>query len=193
MGLMYPFPISKEESDFVIIDDENSTTTIKSYGLPYLFWIYGLAALTVFSFMILGVWGTLMTLLYSADSINNALALSFLLFCGSLPVMLFIFFFYQKVITADHVSKKLHVIHKVAGLSFKRSIVQYTQNINLEIKHFLDSPNVARIQGDEQMRGFKNKGYFLLEAIPEDGSKVILIDRSSSKADLAKIKKLLES
>ena len=54
----------------------------------------------------------------------------------------------------------------------------------------MDSPNVAKMQQDPTMKGFENKGYFQLFARNEVG-KLVLIDRSSRKADLKKMVELL--
>jgi hypothetical protein len=50
MGLMYVFPVSEEETDFVKLElsptGKGSKITLKSYGLPYIFWGYALGAMT---------------------------------------------------------------------------------------------------------------------------------------------------
>lgn len=50
----------------------------------------------------------------------------------------------------------------------------------------MDSPNMARIKNIEGERAFQNKGYFILRM-----DEKFVVDRSSSKADLNKIKNLL--
>lgn len=189
MGLLYPLPISTDESDFVYHNSDEQVVILKSYGLPYIFWIYGLAAFIVYVFMMLGVSSTLQALLESTDQINKALAISFLVFVILLPITILGFFFYQKIIIADHKQMYLRIFHKAFGVAYKSQAVHFPKAFNLEINHHLDSPNMARLQKGEDMRGFKNKGYFLLEAV--SGEQRILIDRSSSKADLNKIKALL--
>lgn len=190
MGLLYPFPISEEEKEFAILDNKNQTVTLKSYGLPYLFWIYGVAAFSVIFFMLLGVWSTVETLLYSDDRINQILAYSFLSFVAALFVAVFAFFFYQKVLIRDFKNASFSILHKVAGITFKKIHFSWSPETYFEISHFLDSPNYARLQEGEEMRGFKNKGYFKLEI--KNHKKTYFLDRSSNKADLNKIKVLLE-
>ncbi len=53
MGLMYVFPVSEEEADFVIKKDD--MLILKTYGLPYIFWIYALCSVTVVFFMFLAI------------------------------------------------------------------------------------------------------------------------------------------
>lgn len=189
MGLLYPLPISTDEKDFVHFDENHKTITLKSYGLPYVFWFYALASFIVYSLMMFGVSSTLQALLNSTDQIDQTLALSFLVFTISLPIIILAFFFYQKVVIADHAQNKMYIIHKAFGLTYKKKVILFNKQIELQINHYLDSPNMARIQQGEDMRGFKNKGYFLLEAI--EGKEKFLVDRSSSKTDLKKIMKLL--
>ena len=187
MGLLYPLPISTEESDFVSI--EENQVTLKSYGLPYIFWLYGLAALVVYAAMMLGISSTLNTLLDSQDSINQILAMSFIVFSITLPVIVIGFFFYQKIISIQYSQKTLKVTHKVFGIRLKTQTLKFEEQPQIDIYHYLDSPNMARIQHGKEMRGFQNKGYFILEA--QAGSQKIVLDRSSSKSDLNKVKNLL--
>lgn len=187
MGLLYPLPISTEESDFVTINDNQ--VILKSYGLPYIFWLYGLAALVVYVAMMLGISSTINTLVSSEDIVNQVLAISFIVFSISLPITVIGFFFYQKVISINYSDQCLKVTHKIFGLSLKTKTLKFNKEPVLDIHHYLDSPNMARIQHGNEMRGFKNKGYFILEA--QDESNKVLIDRSSSKTDLKKIKELL--
>ena len=189
MGLLYPLPISTDENDFVIT--EESKITLKSYGLPYIFWLYALAAFAVYIGMMLGVWSTMQALINSPDSINQVLALSFLIFTISLPITILGFFFYQKIIIADYGQRRLSIKHKIFGLPIKTQGLGFGDQLELDIIHYLDSPNMARIQRSSETRGFQNKGYYILEA--KNPSQRIIIDRSSSKTDLKKIKVLLES
>ena len=53
MGLMYVFPVGEDETDFVKKD--HGTLTLKTYGLPYIFWFYALCTITMIFFMFLGV------------------------------------------------------------------------------------------------------------------------------------------
>lgn len=188
MGLLYPFPISKNEKDFVIIDQESSLVTLKSYGLPYIFWIYALASFIVYFFMMLGIKSTWLALFHSEDSINQALAMAFLIFAFMLPLGVLFFFFYQKMIISDLKKKTLTLKSRIFGLVFYQKQITLNKT-TLEISRYLDSPNQARIEQKKEMRGFQNKGYFTLKAIGPKGE--TLIDRSSNKSDLIKIKKLL--
>jgi hypothetical protein len=63
---------------------------------------------------------------------------------------------------------------------------------SLIVESFLSSPNVARMKSTEESAGFQNKGYFVLWLVSKDGNR-IQVDRHSRKADLEKLKLLLES
>ena len=45
MGLLYVFPVSLEEEGFAEVKDQ--TITLKTYGLPYVFWSYAAAIVAV--------------------------------------------------------------------------------------------------------------------------------------------------
>lgn len=190
MGLLYPLPINKEEKDFYHFDQNKDEVTLKSYGLPYIFWIYGFISGIVIFFMVRGVMPTLIKLIESEDQINRGIGYSFIGFLIFFALSLLCFYFYQKVITYQRKSSTLTISHRVLGVTFYKKTIS-KENIVFEVSHFLDSANMARIHGGEDMRGFKNKGYFVLKT--QNGDKEILIDRSSNQADLIKIQNLLEN
>ena len=97
------------------------------------------------------------------------------------------FLFYQKVLT--RVNNSLTISHHFFGLTFLKRT--YTIQLDgFKILHHLDSPNVARIKGGEEQRGFQNKGYFTLWVETVD-KKFVQIDRHSRKADLSALESLL--
>ncbi len=53
MGLMYVFPVSEDESDFVSKNDQ--VLMLKTYGLPYIFWIYAICSVAVVFLMFLAI------------------------------------------------------------------------------------------------------------------------------------------
>src|SRR4051794_40431116 len=96
MGLLYVFPVSEEETDFVVKQD--NTLILKTYGLPYIFWIYAICAVTVVFFMFLAIKEPILKLI-SLEESDAALGYALLTSVGLIPVGIFAFFFYEKRIT----------------------------------------------------------------------------------------------
>lgn len=188
MGLLYPFPVSLDETEFAT--KENQTLTLKTYGLPYIFWIYALCSVAVIFFMFLAIKAPVLKLVQLGDETDALLGHSLLGFIGSLPVLIFSFFFYEKRLVATR--GKIVVEHRVFSLKMLSYGVEVSANDEIIIEAFLDSPNVARARNNPEDLGFQNKGYFVLFVKSSDAKKFQL-DRHSRKADLEKIKGLLES
>jgi len=188
MGLMYPFPVSTEETDFA--DKKGDKLTLKTYGLPYIFWIYALCSVAVIFFMFLAVKAPVFKLIELGNETDATLGNALLTFIGLLPVVIFSFFFYEKRLVAS--PSALELEHRFFGLKvfFKKFVLDPTDS--LQVESFLSSPNVARQKEKEDSQGFQNKGYFVLYLSSHDGKKVF-IDRHSRKTDLEKLKNLLVS
>lgn len=187
MGLLYVFPVSLEEKEFAEVKDE--TLTLKTYGLPYIFWGYALAILIVIAFMFLAVRSPVLKLISLGDETDALLGYSLLVFLGSLPLILFGFFFYEKRIVKKH--KTLILEYRVFGLKVFSEKFTPDQSTPFTIEAFLDSPNIARMKGGDESVGFQNKGYHILWLKTADGKR-INIDRHSRKADLIKLEELLK-
>ncbi len=188
MGLMYVFPVGEDETDFV--DKKDGTLTLKTYGLPYIFWIYAICSVALVSFMFLGVKEPVLKLIELGDETDATLGYALLSFIGLMPVLIFSFFFYEKRIIKH--KQELRLIHKVFGVTVFSEKFIVDQSDSFTIESFLSSPNVARINSSEENTGFQNKGYFVLYLTDKKGRK-IQVDRHSRKADLEKLKSLLES
>lgn len=186
MGLMYVFPVAEDEIDFV--SRKEDTLTLKTYGLPYIFWIYALCVLAVIFFMFLAIKEPILKLVALGDETDALLGYALLTFIGLLPVFLLGFFFYEKRITKS--KDILGLEHRIFGIKIFSEKFLLESDDHLVIESFLSSPNVARMKGDEEGIGFQNKGYFVLWLKNNDGSK-ILIDRHSRKIDLEKLRMLL--
>lgn len=186
MGLMYVFPVSTEETDFIDLKEES--ITLKSYGLPYIFWIYAVCALAVVFFMFLAVKEPVLKLASLGDETDVMLGYSLLTFIGLIPVFVFGFFFYEKRIkkTKDQLSMQ----YRIFGIKVFSETFQCDPQDPFHIDAFLDSPNIAKMKGNEESVGFQNKGYFTLKLKTAQG-KMIQIDRHSRKADLVKLQNLL--
>ena len=188
MGLMYVFPISTEEEGFVLKDDKS--LTLKTYGLPYIFWIYALCILAVIAFMFLAIKAPILKLISLGDGSDASLGYALLAFIGFFPVLILGFFFYEKRIVK--IGNDIQMIHKIFGVTFFSETFTLHEEEPFSISSFLSSPNVARMKSNEENLGFQNKGYFILWIKTKEGKK-IQIDRHSRKIDLEKLKSLLEN
>ncbi len=187
MGLMYLLPTEENESERISVDLENKKVTLKSYGLPWVFWGYLSAVLVVIFAMYLAISGPIEKLRAGDDQIN--LALSYIVEISLIltPVVLLGFFFYEKIL--EKTGNTLSITHRVLFIQIYKKTLQLESNDHLSVNHFMDSPNVAKMQNRPELKGFENKGYFELHALVN--GKTVLIDRHSRKADLVKIKELL--
>ncbi|MBY0515482.1 MAG: DUF3488 domain-containing protein [Bacteriovoracaceae bacterium] len=190
MGLLYPFPVSAEETDFVKLQlsplGEVNSVTVRSYGLPYIFWAYAAASLTVVLFLWIAVKDPLEKL-SSLGGPDALLALALKIFLISLPLTVMGFFFYEKILSRT--KNQFKIQHKLFGIPFFNKIIEASA-LELLVLHHLDAPNVARLKGGEQAVGFQNKGYFTLWLKAAQGIEIQL-DRHSRKNDLESLKALL--
>lgn len=192
---MYIFPVTDNDNEGDRAQVINQSIVLKTYGLPMVFWGYLAAALSVVLIMWLASRAVVLKLLsYTEDST--------LIFLGHLvqwtllaiPLGLLCFFFYEKVLTKK--DKTLIVSHRIFFITVWKKTYFLNARDALVVKHFMDSPNMAKIRnqqglgGDEAMKHFENKGYFELN-IETDKNKVVSIDRHSRKVDLLKLKDLL--
>ena len=186
MGLMFVFPVSEEEIDRVKID--NGQITLKSYGLPMIFWGYLAAILTVVFAMGIAIKGPMIKLYETNDSINQALVIVAAATIILVPLVTVCAYFYEKFISKKET--ELTITHRIFWLPVLKKTYQLKSSDSVEIIHHMDSPNIAKLKDDPSLRGFQNKGYFQLFAQKEDNS-YLFLDRSSRKADLKKMQELL--
>ncbi len=186
MGLLYVFPVSEEETDFVVRKDQ--TLILKTYGLPYIFWIYAICAVLVVFFMFLAIKEPILKLVSLGDETDATLGYSLLTFVGLIPVFIFAFFFYEKRIIKK--KNELGLEHRVLGIKAFSEKFLLEKDDQLEISNFIDSPNVARMKNTPDTVGFQNRGYFTLHLRSVEGKK-ILIDRHNRRVDLEKLRDLL--
>lgn len=187
MGLLYVFPVSLEETDFA--EKKHNDLVLKTYGLPYIFWIYAFCSVAVVFFMFLAIKAPVLKLVELGDDVDATLGYSLLTFIGLVPVMIFSFFFFEKRIIKGHGFLTLE--YRLYGLNVFSKKYQLEPQDFLSIDSYLSSPNVARMKNHEEGLGFQNKGYFVLWLKTKEGKRVQL-DRHSRKADLEKLKNLLE-
>ncbi|MBA2403747.1 MAG: hypothetical protein H0V66_03165 [Bdellovibrionales bacterium] len=188
MGLLYVFPVSLEEKDFAEVKDQ--TLTLKTYGLPYIFWGYATAILMIIFFMFLAIKAPVLKLASLGDETDAFLGYSLLSLIGISPIVLFSFFFYEKRIVKK--ANALILEYRIFAIKVFSEHYIPAEKDTYTIEPFLSSPNQARINGGDDGAGFQNKGYFKLSLKTQDG-KNILIDRHSRKADLVKLSELLNT
>lgn len=186
MGLLYVFPVSEEETDFVIKDQHS--LVLKTYGLPYVFWLYALASILVVFFMYLAIQAPVLKLIELGDETDATLGYSLLSFIGLSPVAILAFFFYEKRLTKQ--GNIIGMEHRVFGIKVFSEKFEIENGDSLSVESFLDSPNLARMKNTPESAGFQNKGYFVLWLKSKDGKRIQL-DRHSRKVDLEKLKNLL--
>lgn len=187
MGLLYQLPVEVNSADEQV-SIHNGKLTIKSYGLPMVFWGYLLAILTVIFFMFLAIKGPLTKLYYTDDPINKLLSVIVFITITAVPVVLTGFYFYEKVITK--INSELTITHRLFWIPFFNKKIELEELVS---NHFIDSPNMAKIKNAPEMKGFQNRGYFELYAVEKNSKKKILIDRNSRSLEIKKLKELLES
>ncbi len=180
------FPVSEDETDRVKIKDQS--ISIKSYGLPMIFWGYLIAIIAVVSAMYLAVSGAINKLIATEDTINVVLAYSVLGIIYGLPALLIALYFYEKTITKK--GELITIQHKVFWVPVMKKVIELDNKDAVELHHFMDSPNVAKMRAQPELKGFENRGYFELFATNKNG-KAIFLDRHSRKADIIKIRDLL--
>jgi hypothetical protein len=186
MGLLYLFPVSEDETDYV--EKSDNLIIVKSYGLPLIFWGYALAIISVIAFMALASASVIQKLLSMPSSIDHSLAYLLLFTLIIIPLSLISFFFYEKKIIKT--ANELSLVYSLFKLPFYQKKYPLSEDHLFQITNHLDSPNVAKIRNLPQERGFQNKGYFQLFLITDN--KQVFIDRCSKKIDLEKLQKLLQ-
>lgn len=186
MGLLFQMPVKPDPQDDRIKLTE-SELTIKSYGLPMVFWGYLGAIFTVVFFMILAAKGPLMKIINGDDLINRILGLGvFALFIIG-PIVILGFYFYEKMIVKD--KETISVTHKTFFIPILKTSLPLA-NTTLEVIHHMDSPNKALMEQKSGMKGFENRGYFRLIAKNSDGRQLI-VDRNGRKGEMRKLLDLL--
>ncbi|OUR97756.1 hypothetical protein A9Q84_06030 [Halobacteriovorax marinus] len=188
---MYMFPVSEEETDRIdfIESSAGKAIVVKSYGLPLIFWGYLTAILVVMGFMFLAVNTPIQKLLATGDPINVALSIAVLFVLIGLPLTLVCLYFYEKSIVKQ--GSELSLVHKVFWIAVWKKKIVLKDSHSIELNHFMDSPNVAKMKSDSTMKGFENKGYYELYATNNQDDR-IFIDRHSRKADMVKLRDLLK-
>ncbi len=186
MGLLYIFPVSEEEKDNILFSEES--VTLKSYGLPRIFWLYFLCSMAIIFLMLIAVKEPLFKLYQSDDLLNKLLVIIVSSTIILIPIVILTFFLYEKRITKS--KNSLSVGHYILGVRLWLKKYTLSPSEAFEINHFRGTPNIARSKKEPSMRAFENQGYFELFAVMENGEKIFL-DRNNKKADLVRISNIL--
>lgn len=188
MGLLFQMPVEHNDLDDRISINKDGWLTIKSYGLPLIFWGYLGAILMVMGFMFLAIRGPLFKVLTGEDFINQMIGLCVLVIFILGPTLLLAFFFYEKIIKKK--ADEIIVMHRIFGLPIYKKLISCKES-ELRLEHFLDSPNMALKEKKQGLAGFENRGYYKL-VMSIDG-KEYLVDRNSRRGEMRKLKELLDS
>ena len=183
-------PTGEDEIDRVevIESEQGKLVHVKSYGLPLIFWGYLLAILSVIFIMGVAIYDPLTKVMAGEDELNRILGYVVLTTLFLTPIVLISFFFYEKIISKN--GDQLLITHRLFWLPVLKRKLKLKSSDAFTLEHFLDSPNMARMQNQPDMKGFANKGYFELFAILEN-EKLVRIDRSSQRYELGKLKDFL--
>jgi len=188
---MYIMPVSEQEIDRIEIKDTkdgSKSITLKSYGLPLIFWGYLAGILVVLFAMGLAIKGPMTKMLTMEDPLNQAMAWIVFATILAIPLGLLGFLFYEKLITKT--DKKITLTHRLFWIPVWKRSYELKEKDSLTVEHFMDSPNVAKLEGKQELRAFQNQGYYNLHA-QLSNNEFILIDRHSRRADLNKLSQIL--
>jgi len=187
MGLMFQMPLEENDLDDRI-DVNDEFIRLRSYGLPMIFWGYLAAALTVICFMILAIYGPMKSIFLGNDVINKVIASVVLAIFILGPIIALGFYFYEKELLKK--GSQLTIKHKVFFIPLKTILITLSEDNPLRLVHILDSPNVAKLNKEQGMAGFENRGYFQIFVKNKKGLDV-LVDRNSQKREMKKLIELL--
>ena len=191
MGLLFVMPVSEKETDRVSISDNggsSSKITLKSYGLPLIFWGYCLGILVTLFIMYTAASKPLIKLGNNGDIYSLLIYYAVWLTFSAIPLVLVVALFYEKSLIKSDLS--LSIKHKVMGIPLFWKNLTLKNKDSFIVEHYMDTPNVARKKQVEELRAFQNQGHFVLKAHLEN-DKFLLIDRHGRRADLKKIAALL--
>ncbi len=189
MGLLYQFPNSKNETDYVEYQSSPASIIIKSYGLPYIFWFYAIGILATLFLLALTIWPSITTLYQYDDVSAKIIALATFALLILSPFALLLPFFFQKILKAK--SKKLEIKATILGIKVYHKTFENVTADKLIVRHFLSSPNYARLHQNEHNQDFQNRGYFELTLELPGSLRPFVLDRSSRKQDLIDLQSLL--
>ena len=190
MGLLYIIPLSKEEYPLVQETSELGPQTIQleSYNLPRLFFLYYLAIMATLGILATASYRPIIKLYQTGDWINQLLAIGVIVVLIALPVVMTSMWFYKVRIVKKKNQMKL--ARYLFGIPFLVKNIELVGE-KLQVKQNLESPNIAKMKNDPTMKGFQNRGHFLL--IAHNQKKPLILDRHSSKTELDQLKNFLDS
>lgn len=189
MGLFYIFPVREEEGDeHFSVHSEH--LRLRTYGPPLVFWGYFAAVTMMLIFMSLAVKDPLLKMLRGEDLLNRWIGILGIFVLLGIPIGGLFFFFYEKNIYKQGTTLK--VVHKVFFIPIYSKVYHLKNEKDVfSVKHFMDTPNYARMYGEERLKSYFNRGYYQLWMTSLDGKK-ILLDRHSLKTELNHLQKLLD-
>ena len=186
MGLLYIMP--KSEKEVTHVKEFGGKTTIETYGLPYIFWVYFAILIIVLLAMTLPAIPILKKLLESNNLIDKSMGIITMLTLIGLPLSGLLLLFYQKQISMSENSDLIEIKNKILYITYSSKTFQVKK---LSVSHYLTSPNMAKINNEFKTRAFENRGHFVLQAETLSGD-LINLDRHTNRSDLEGLKKIIE-
>ncbi len=143
MGLLYHFPTDKSDTEHVNVN--NTTLTLRSYGLPPIFWVYLIATLSAVFFLTFAVWPSVMKILESKELIDQFIGLGLLFTVFGSSLSFIALFFYEKNIIKN--TSSIVLKHKLFFIPFINKNIPVNQDCEYEITGYLSSANMAKLSG----------------------------------------------
>lgn len=187
MGLLFQTPTNIDFGDRTEVKNDG-TLVLKSMGLPYVFWFYLIAGWVVVIGFFIIIDQPLRKLFATGDPINQFLSVLLYATLILIPAGFTCFYFYEKQMLKN--GQSLILKHRLFWLPIFKKTINLKDNDSFFVRHFIDSPNMARINQKMDTKAFQNRGYFELYALDKN-EKEIRVDRHSVKADLEKVSRLL--
>ena len=127
-------------------------------------------------------------LFQSKSMVDLVIAIFTITALTAIPLTCLLLLFFQKEIIVYRNENLIEINKRFLFFTIKSKKLRIK---GLEVKHFLSSPNMAKIQSTQSTKAFQNRGHYLLELTDEKGQ-LHLIDRHTNKADLVGLKNLIE-
>jgi len=189
MGLLFQFPNQHNPEDDRIQVDQENTLTLKTYGLPWVFWGYLVGIMAVLFVMAMAIRSPLESIFKGGDQINTFIGYLVIITMVSIPLTVLCILFYEKMLIKK--GERLTVIHRLFWIPLKKTVYQLSHKEAIELRHFMEAPNVARIKHEKGLEAFENRGHYEVIVTLID-KRQIVIDRHSQKHDIKKFIELLK-
>jgi len=150
-----------------------------------IFWGYLAGILLTILVLFIASKNVLASMVTSGDPLNQAIAAGVTVTLILIPLFLISAYFYEKVLERE--GDVIRVRHRIFFLPIWTRAYKLAEG--LKVEHSMDSPNMAKMSTDPNLRAFQNQGHFELYAYTEKGK--VFLDRHSRRSDLEKLASIL--